>query len=481
MLPLTGWFRRMSLRGRLILIGASSLACGLALGGLVLVGVLHLVLDQSLDAGARKSASDVAALIEANRLSDPIPTAGTQLVQVIDEQNRVRAASVGTDRLTPLLHGEELARARSGHVVTIGGDRVGIEGELRVVSQQASGGRTVLVAAPEHDVRQSLSAVTHALLVAYPLLLLSLTALAWLVVGWTLHPVERLRQGAEDISAAQVGRLPVPDGDDELHRLAVTLNRMLDRLDAARVRQRAFVADAAHELRSPIASLRTQLDVAAHLGEPPATADLSAEVDRLSRLVDDLLLLARADEGDPGLRRREPVEVSRLLTEVVSACAGARVRVTAAPSSPQWTLADPRALRRVVDNLVANAIRHATATVTLAVRRAADRVVLTVTDDGPGIPEADRARVFDRFTRLDDARTRDEGGAGLGLAIVRQLVRLHGGQVTLGDAAPGLRVAVALPAIEPPAATPAPDAAATPATKPRGGPVEASRSAHPAR
>jgi signal transduction histidine kinase len=446
------WFRRMSLRGRLILIGASGLAGGLALGGLILVGVLHLVLDQSLDAGARKTASDVAGLIEANRLPNPIPTAGTQLVQVLDDQNRVTNASVGTDRLTPLLHGDELARARSGHVVTIGGDRVGIEGELRVVTQQAAGGRTVLVAAPEHDVRQSLSAVTHALLVAYPLLLLSLTTLAWWVVGWTLHPVERLRQGAEDISAAQVGRLPVPDGDDELHRLAVTLNRMLDRLEAARVRQRAFVADAAHELRSPIASLRTQLDVAAHLGEPPAVGDLSPEVDRLSRLVDDLLLLARADEGDPGLRRREPVEVSGLLSEVVSAWAGARVAVTAAPSSPQWTVGDPLALRRVVDNLVANAIRYANSTVSLAVRRSADRVVLTVTDDGPGIPEADRARVFDRFTRLDDARTRDSGGAGLGLAIVRELVRLHGGTVTLGDAAPGLRVAVALPATEPPRA-----------------------------
>src|SRR5256886_13590173 len=112
-----------------------------------------------------------------------------------------------------------------------------------------------------------------------------------------------MRRGAEEISAAQVGRLPVPDGEDELHRLALTLNRMLDRLDAARSRQRAFVADAAHELRSPIASLRTQLDVATHLGEPPAVADLSVEVDRLGPLVPDLPLPARLDEDHPGLRR----------------------------------------------------------------------------------------------------------------------------------------------------------------------------------
>ncbi|OLB82059.1 MAG: hypothetical protein AUI14_01305 [Actinobacteria bacterium 13_2_20CM_2_71_6] len=444
------WFRRLSLRGRLILIGTSGLAVGLLLGGLLLVSVLHFVLDQALDSGARRTASDIAELIDAGRLSDPVPSAGTQFIQVIDEQNRVLAASIGADRLTPLLHPAELAQARAGQVVVIGGDRVGIDGDLRVVAHQSpSDARTVLVAAPERDIKQSLTTVAHALLVAYPLLLLSLTALAWWVVGRTLRPVEQLRQGAEEISAAQVGRLPVPDGEDELHRLALTLNRMLDRLEAARSRQRAFVADAAHELRSPIASLRTQLDVAAHLGEPPALADLNAEVDRLGRLVSDLLLLARADEGDPGLRRPEPVELGGLLTEIAAGCAGAPVPVTVTADGPLWTVGDPAALRRVVDNLVANAVRHAASQVTLAVQRSADRAVLTVTDDGPGIPEPDRTRVFDRFTRLDDARTRDSGGAGLGLAIVRELVRLHGGTVTLGDAAPGLRVAVALPATEP--------------------------------
>jgi signal transduction histidine kinase len=335
-------------------------------------------------------------------------------------------------------------------VVVVGGDRVGVEGDLRVAAVVSLRGDTVLVAAPDHDSLHSLGTVAHGLLVAYPLLLLGLSTLAWWVVGWTLRPVEALRRGAEEISAAQVGQLPVPDGDDELHRLAVTLNRMLDRLEAARTRQRAFVADAAHELRSPIASLRTQLDVATHLREPPSTADLSIEVDRLGRLVDDLLLLARADERDPNLRSREQVELQTLLDQVAAAHAGARVPVSVTgPDRPQWTVGDPVALRRVVDNLVANAVRHAASAVTLAATRVDDRLVLTVTDDGPGIAAADRARVFDRFTRLDDARTRDDGGAGLGLAIVAELVRLHGGTVTLGDAAPGLRAAVTLPAISP--------------------------------
>ncbi len=468
-----GWFRRLSLRGRLMLIGTGGLAVGLLLGGLLLVSVLRVVLDKALDSGARRAAADVVDLIDANGLVNPVPTAGTQFVQVVDDQNRVLAASITADRLNPLLHPDELARAQQGRVVIIGGDRVGIEGGLRVVAEQSpSGSRTVLVAIPAADIRQSLATVAHALLVAYPLLLGALAALAWWVVGWTLRPVEQLRRGAEEISAAQVGRLPVPDGEDELHRLALTLNRMLDRLEAARSRQRAFVADAAHELRSPIASLRTQLDVAAHLGEPPALADLSADVDRLGRLVSDLLLLARADEGDPGLRGHEPVELRALLTEVSGAYASARVPVAVAPGGPQWTVGDPVALRRMVDNLVGNAVRHATSAVTLAAQRSADRAVLTVTDDGPGIPEPDRARVFDRFTRLDDARTRDDGGAGLGLAIVHELVRLHGGTVTLGNAAPGLRVAVALPATEPPGAGP-PTAPAEPAA--------ASRSAPPVR
>ena len=447
------WFRRLSLRARLIFIGTIGLAVGLAAGGLLLVGVLHYTLDQSLDKGARQNAADTAELFEAGHLSDPIPTAGTQFIQVVDNQDRVLKASIGADRLRPLLRGGDLLRARDGQVVLVGGDRVGIDGGLRVVGVPASHGNTVLVGAPDRDLRASLATMAHGLLIAYPLLLLTLTLLASWVVGWTLRPVEQLRQGAEEISAVQVGRLPVPEGKDELHRLAVTLNRMLDRLEAARSRQRAFVADAAHELRSPIASLRTQLDVAAHLGEAPAVADLSIEVDRLGRLVDDLLLLARADEHDPNLsRHREPVELYGLLGEAASAAAGGRVPVRVTPGSPQWTVGDPVALRRVVDNLVANAVRHATSTVTLAVHRFADRAVLTVTDDGPGIPERDRARVFDRFTRLDDARTRDGGGAGLGLAIVRELVRLHTGTVTLGDAAPGLRVAVALPGLEAPAA-----------------------------
>jgi signal transduction histidine kinase len=440
-------------------IGTGGLAIGLLVGGLLILTVLNYVLVHSLDASSRQTAREVGTLVESNSVPALIPSTGTSLVQVLDGENRIRAATAGADRLVPLLRPAELARAEGGHVVVIPGDRVGAPGTLRVVARAAGSGsaeRVVLVAAPTHTIEESNEAVRAILLIAYPLLVAGLAVLAWHVVGWALRPVEELRQGAERISASgrRAGPLPVPDGDDEVHRLAVTLNDMLDRLDAGRARQRAFVADAAHELRSPIASLRTQLEVADRLGEPPPAADLVTDVSRLSRLVDDLLLLARADEGDPALRLDEAVDLTSVAHDAAASQVAARVPVVVAgDGAPVWTVGDPVSTRRVVENLVANAVRHASTKVTVSTAVVDSSTVrLRVSDDGPGIPAEDRERVFDRFTRLDNARARDEGGAGLGLAIVRELVRQHSGTVALGDAEPGLQVDVTLPAGPPPTA-----------------------------
>ncbi|HWB34733.1 MAG TPA: HAMP domain-containing protein, partial [Rugosimonospora sp.] len=324
--------RRLSLRARLTLIATAGLAVGLGLGGLLLVAVLGSVLVRGVDSSSRQTADAVVELINEGGLSDPVPTGGTQVVQVLDANSRVRAASVGADRLVPMLHPDELERAKAGRVVTIPGYRVGEDGFVRVVASSTGLGdnqRTVLVAGSIRDTDRSLSVVRFLFLGAYPLLLAAIAGLTWRVVGATLRPVEELRSGAEEISASHAGRLPVPGGADELHRLGVTLNAMIDRLESARARQRAFVADAAHELRSPWASLRTQLEGAEHLGAAPPLPDLSAEVDRLTRLVDDLLVLARADDGAPGPRRREPVDVGALLAAVAGGYAGAPVEVSA--------------------------------------------------------------------------------------------------------------------------------------------------------
>jgi signal transduction histidine kinase len=264
--------------------------------------------------------------------------------------------------------------------------------------------------------------------------------------------VESLRRGAEEITGGgRTGRLPVPESGDEIHRLAVTLNGMLGRLDAARARQRAFVADAAHELRSPLTTMRTELEVAQRLADstdwPALADDLLLDVQRLSRLVDDLLLLARSDDANTRpAAAAEPVDLADLLAEV--AARHPTVQVTL-PPEPLHVIGDRDALGRAVGNLLDNAVRHAATAVRLTAVPEESAQLISVVDDGPGIPAADRERVFGRFTRLDDGRARDAGGSGLGLAIVRELVRRHHGTVTLHDAGPGLRAEIRLPAAAP--------------------------------
>jgi signal transduction histidine kinase len=274
-------------------------------------------------------------------------------------------------------------------------------------------------------------------------LLLAVVALAmWWVTGRALRPVEALRRGAAGLSGP--GRLPVPPAQDEIRRLAETLNDMLGRLDAAGARQRAFVSDAAHELRSPLASARTQLEVAAMVdaGTPAGAlaTDVLLDIERLGRLVDDLLLLARLDEAPR--RPRVAVDLHALAADVVGRYAAARVPVTLDPCESRCVVsAEAGAVRRVLVNLIDNAVRHAHGSVRVAV----GPTRFSVTDDGPGIPAADRERVFDRFTRLDTDRGRTSGGAGLGLAIVHELVTAHGGTITLTDASPGLTATVEFP------------------------------------
>lgn len=461
---MVAWWQRLSLRSRLTLLAVGGLAAGLAVGGAVLVAALGVTLQRSVDSEATQTGQNVARLVAEGALSDPLPVAGEQQVQVVDGQGRVLAASNNADRLVPVLREDELAAVRGGGKRFVPGERLGATGPVRVVAVPAGDGGgppTVLVAKPMTDLEHSVQVARNILLVAFPLLIAVLAVVTWRLVGATLRPVESLRAGAAAITAGPSGQpatLPVPASQDEIHRLAVTLNDMLERLEAARARQRAFVADAAHELRSPLANLRTELEVAQRLGDrtdwPAVAGDLLADTRRLGRLVDDLLLLARADATRPRAGAVEPVELGGLLRAVAEQYAGAAVPVTVAGSvtggaagdgSPAWTRGEPDVLRRVVANLVDNAVRHARTGVRLAVEPDRTEQLVTVTDDGPGIPAADRERVFERFTRLDDARARDAGGAGLGLAIARELVRRHGGTVRLADAGPGVRAEVRLP------------------------------------
>jgi len=323
---------------------------------------------------------------------------------------------------------------------------------MRAIAVRAgapSASRSIIVAVPVNDVEQSQRVLRVTLLFAYVPLVVVMALIAWRVIGSALRPVETLRSGAARISGSdQDERLEVSESADEIRALALTLNDMLDRLAASRGRQRAFVADAAHELRSPLTSMRTQLEVAQHLGEGGELAtDLLADVARLSTLVEDLLLLARAGSDSSHPSVREPIDVTALLMATAERYAGARVPVSVADGSAVFANANPEELRRVLANLVDNAVRHAGSKVVLAVRAEGGGGVLTVVDDGPGIPSDQRERVFERFARLDDARDRDAGGTGLGLPIVRELLRRSHGSISLQDnpSGPGLAAVVHLP------------------------------------
>jgi signal transduction histidine kinase len=372
-------------------------------------------------------------LVAEDRLPSVLPTDEPgEIVQVVDASGQVVASSPNASRTLPVLAPQALARTDDG--ASTRDDAAYGSPPVRVLVDTLPGGDRVVVALPLGTVEGALAALRLSLGVVVPLLTLTLGLVTWMVLGRALRPVEQLRAGAARVSdLGGRGTLPVPAAQ-EIAALARTLNAMLDRLDEASQRQRNFVADAAHELRSPVAALRTSLEVARTHPEAYEPAELSAdlehEVVRLQTLVDDLLVLARL--GASPLERRD-----------VDLGAVARAAAGDVPVRGEGrAVVDPAAVERVVRNLVDNARRFAHERVEVVVRDG----VVTVDDDGPGIPAPDRERVFERFTRLGSARGRDSGGTGLGLAIAREIAREHGGDIVLDDSPlGGLRAQVTLP------------------------------------
>jgi signal transduction histidine kinase len=453
------WLRR-SLRARLTILATLVVAAGLVAGSVLTLRSLESALLAGVDNTARKQAEDVAALVDRDRLPDPIPGAstGSVLTQVVDSRGRVLAASLGSDRAVPLLSPAQLERARDGRPRSVDGARIGEDEPLRVITRAAgpAGDRvTVIAAASFASVSSSLRIVQLAVVAGVPLLLALVAGTAWATVGSALRPVGQLRKGAEEITGMGGSRrLPPPAAHDEIRRLADTLNSMLDRLERSGGRQRAFVADAAHELRSPLAGMQAQLEVALRHPDPASWREVAAAVLedtlRLGRMVEDLLALARLDDSG-GTLPSGLVDLGEVARKVVERQPEPRVRLGLDADGPVWARGDASALSRVVQNLLDNALRHATSRVEVSVRPEASSSVLAVADDGPGIAVADRERVFERYTRLDDARSRDAGGTGLGLAIVREIVRAHRGEVSVEDPAAGggALLVVRLPAAVP--------------------------------
>jgi signal transduction histidine kinase len=441
---------RASVRLRTTAVAVLVVAIALLAGALTLVVLVRSSLHDGLETGAEQRASALAEQIETSGLPPARPADDPE--EDLDEPDdlvwQVRAADGTVVSASQPLR-EPLPAEEADEVTLPGADHAYL-----VVTDDASVGDQeydVVVAASLEDVDESTAAMVTPLLVGLPLVLLLVGGITWAVATRALAPVERIRREVEQITGDRLDRrVPEPDSGDEIHRLAQTMNQMLGRLEEGRHRQRQFVADASHELRSPLASIRQAAEVArAHPGALPEGELADAVLDesaRLQRLVEQLLVLTRADEGvttrpdhdvdldDLALEEARRVGRSGLDVEI-SGVGGGRVR------------GDRTSLAQVVRNLVDNAARHADEAMMVAVREAADGVELIVEDDGPGIPEDQRQRVFDRFVRLDEARARDAGGSGLGLAIVREIVTAHGGTVAVSSSGlGGARVVVRLPA-----------------------------------
>ncbi len=339
------WWRRRSLRARLTLITSAGLAVALAAAALLLVNALRLSLIRGLDDSARQGAAEVAALINQNRLPDPVPVgSGTITIQVLDAQGRITDVSEGADRLVPLLPAAQArTAARTGQGRMLSGPPLGMPSPLRVVAVGADDGQVVVAAVSFAQASDSIATVAKAVFIGTPLLF-GLVALAiWLVTGYTLRPIAGLRRGAAEVTQTGIPRhLPVPPARDEVRSLAVTLNDMLSRLADAQQRQRDLVSDTAHELRSPIASIRAQLEVALDhpdgLDWAETARDVHADTLRLARLAENLLLLARLD--DQRIRRR-PVDLAAVCGSVAARYGAARVPVRADAPSPCLVIRRP--------------------------------------------------------------------------------------------------------------------------------------------
>ncbi|MER6343973.1 sensor histidine kinase [Streptomyces sp. NPDC001595] len=462
-----------SVRARATLAATVVVAVVLIAAGAAVLLSLRTTLESRADSEADGVARQIASRIAAGTAYADLdlPDAEDNPVQVVGEDGRVLAVSEGLEAISGTgvsgvvpaggpaagRDAEDAEEAADGESDFDGGDA----GELGDITWHGSGTATVdgertaqrFAAAEVTDARDqevrvyagaSLAAQQEAvriastvMLIGLPVLLAVVGSVTWLVTRRALRPVEGIRREMAEITASEdlSRRVPEPGTHDEIARLARTTNETLAALETSVERQRRFVADASHELRSPIASLRTQLEVAA---AHPELLDLDGAVEdtvRLQRLAADLLLLARLDAGERPAGT--PVDLVALARE--EAAGRTRVTVVADTAEGGPHVAGSRGqLGRVLANLLDNAERHARSAVTVTVRRAGERsAVLEVADDGHGVPETDRERIFERFVRLDDARGRDEGGAGLGLAIARDVAVRHGGTLTVRAAPAG--------------------------------------------
>lgn len=443
-------------RVRTTAVATLVVALALALGGILLVLSERAALTRDVTTTARLRTQDVAALLTnapaPSQLS--VPNDERSAVQVIDASTgRVIAGSANIEGEQPFSH--EVPPVGSFASRTASGLPIG-ESSFRVVAHTISlpSGRFVIYAAASlAPVQQSTQTLVKLLLIGMPILLLLVAGTTATVTGWALRPVERVRAEVAAIGEGDLHRrVPEPGSGDEIDRLSRTMNAMLARIEEAAARQRRFVADASHELRSPLSAMRAQLEVdlahPAHADWRTTERDVLDETLRMQLLVDDLLVLAQSDTDKLPLRR-DRVDLDDIVLDVARPIqARHRVKVDLTGMSSGQVLGSADQLGRVLRNLLDNAERHATRVVRVQLHETAGTVQVAIIDDGPGIPRHERTHVFERFARLDRARARDDGGTGLGLAISREIVAAHGGTLTIPDTPTGTTFLVTLPGVD---------------------------------
>ncbi|MEZ5381685.1 MAG: HAMP domain-containing sensor histidine kinase [Microthrixaceae bacterium] len=461
-----GAWSRMSVRGRLTLTVTVATAVALmALSWLMLAWLRGALVDEvqrrndaalreNLDV-VRRTPEDVAELVTLGSDRAPLPpsprfgedaaTPSDTLVSVSLTPTPIPGMVVDSgadEEMTLRILGDVLPQEADPR------DYVGSSGQV----QSTQGMLRVDVATSLSDVNRSVAVVRMALWTVVPLFVVSVAMGSWAMTGRSLEPVEALRRRVGEITARTLDeRVPVPPTDDEVAHLATTMNEMLDRLEASSRRERQFVSDAGHELRSPVAIIRAQVETA--LTYPDGAdweavgATVLAQGERLDRLVSDLFTLARLEEGAFGPLPTTEVDLDELVLAQVQHLTDRRLDLSGLGAAR--VRGDGGQLASVVRNLVENAGRHAASTVRVSVAASDADATMVVEDDGPGIPADQRATVFERFGRLEEARSRDHGGAGLGLPLAARIVARHGGSLTLEDSElGGARFVVRLPLAE---------------------------------
>ena len=423
--------RRIPFRLRLSLTFAGVMI--VLFGGLALL--LHTRFSASLDQGIARSlqtrADDLSSLVGRSGKHLPeLPESGGAFAQIVSARSGlVRDFTPGHPQ--PLLTRGEMQRALQRQLKINRGD------SARLLARPLAGrpGQVLVVGTSLAQRNRALTTLSELLFIGGPVLLILTCLAGYVLAAGALAPVEKMRARAARISGAPRGdRLPVTEANDELRRLGETLNGMLSRLETALGRERAFVADAGHELRTPLSILKLELELALQSGssreELQARLRSSAEeVDRLATLAQDLLVIARADQGELPLDMR-PVEVRGVLGAVAERFTGAAQRrgrrVVVTDADRLAVRGDGARLEQALTNMVSNALRYGAGQVVLRARAENGSVELHVEDEGDGFPPEFLPRAFERFSRSDPARSR--GGAGLGLSIVQVIAHAHGGE-----------------------------------------------------